>query len=93
MKVSNLKSSNGNKVANQFILEDDAANDFFQSYDSIIVKREYESGKIFLDERYWDYSRTTSKYRNIFLHEDTAATKDKIKSGEYILTNLNWLIL
>ena len=42
-----------------------------------------------LDAKKWDYSVTTSKYRNRFLGETTAQTKAKIKSGEYILTNLN----
>ena len=59
----------------------------FQSYDSIICK--IENGKTFLDERFWDYSKTTSKYRNIFLGEEKKETTKKINSGEYKLTNLN----
>ena len=58
-----------------------------QSYDSIIVK--IEDGKTYLDSNYWDYSRTTSKYRNLFLGEDKKRTEKKIKEGIYILTNLN----
>jgi len=87
MKVENMTSPQGNKVANQFIITDDDNNDYFQSYRSIIAKR--SQGKIYLDEYYWDYSRTTGKYRNEFLNETIAETRAKIKSGEYILTDLN----
>jgi hypothetical protein len=38
MKTENMTSTNGNKVANQFIINDDNGNTFFQSYKSIIVK-------------------------------------------------------
>jgi len=39
MKVENMTSPQGNKVANQFIITDDDNNDYFQSYRSIIAKR------------------------------------------------------
>jgi hypothetical protein len=42
-----------------------------------------------LDKNTWDYSRTTGKYRNIFLNESKKDTEAKIKSGEYKLANLN----
>jgi hypothetical protein len=87
MRVSNMASSNGNTVANQFIVNDDNGNTFFQSYDSIIVK--ISKGKISLDSHYWDYSKTTGKYRNQFLNEDKKETQKKIDSGEYELTDLN----
>ena len=88
MKVTNLESNKGNTVANQFEVR---TNDgvFFQSYKSIIVFIPNE-GKTQLDEKYYDYSKTTSKYRNIFLGEDTKTIENKIKVGEYILTNLNY---
>ena len=44
---------------------------------------------MYLDENKWDYSVTTGKYRNIFLNETEKETEAKIKSGEYILSNLN----
>jgi len=75
-------------VANQFIIEDDKAT-YFQSYKSIIVKRSHADQITLLDEHYWDYSTTTGKYRNQFLNEKRPETERKIKSGEYILTNLN----
>jgi hypothetical protein len=87
MKVSNLESSRGNTVPNQFeIRTDDGV--FFQSYESMIcfVPR---NGKVLLDEYYWNYSKTTSKYRSVFLGEPTNETKKKIDDGTYLLTNLN----
>ena len=91
MKVQNITSNKGNKIANQFVITDDKQNEYFQSYNSMIVKKDYESEqvKIYLDQKYWNYSNTTGKYRNIFLNETIKDTKAKIKSGEYILTDLN----
>jgi hypothetical protein len=86
MKIENLTSNKGNKVANQFIVKTETAI-YFQSYESMIVK--IENGQTFLDINFWDYSKTTSKYRNIFLSEDKKRTELKIKNGIYILTNLN----
>lgn len=87
MRVENMNSTKtNNKIANQFIIKD-GNRIFFQSYQSIIVK--IEDNKIYLDEYYWNYSRTTSKYRSNFLGESTKETINKIKNGEYILTNLN----
>tara|TARA_R100000426_G_scaffold87075_1_gene70238 strand:- start:502 stop:765 length:264 start_codon:yes stop_codon:yes gene_type:complete len=87
MKVENMTSNKGNKIANQFIIYDDNSNKYFQSYKSVIAK--IVNNKIYLDKNYWDYSVTTGKYRNIFLKETKKETEKKIKSGEYILTNLN----
>ena len=89
MKVESMTSPQGNKVANQFIIIDDDNNEYFQSYDSIIAKRDGDSYQIYLDEYYWDYSRTTGKYRNEFLNEGIVETRAKIESGEYKLSNLN----
>jgi len=86
MKITNLTSNKGNKIANQFKVYTENAI-YFQSYNSMIVK--IEDGKTYLDAIYWDYSKTTGKYRNIFLGEDKKETERKIKSGIYILTNLN----
>ncbi len=88
MKVENMRSANGNKVANQFVIYDDNGAEYFQSYDSIIAIKDCDQN-IQLDEHYWDYSRTTGKYRNQFLGENKKETQAKIDSGGYILTNLN----
>ena len=93
MKTENMTSTNGNKVANQFIITDDNGNTFFQSYSSVIAKIPMfgttATKTIELDQKYWNYSNTTGKYRNIFLNETIKDTRKKIKSGEYKLTDLN----
>ena len=98
MKVQNMTSSKGNKIANQFIIEEKGGimgnfsnRQTFQSYDSVIaVKTVWEDEtRIELDQAYWDYSVTTGKYRNIFLGENKKATQAKIDSGEYKLENFN----
>ena len=72
MKVENMTSSKGNKVANKFII-DDGNKQYFQSYKSIIIKWDYSNGvEITLDENYWDYSVTTGRYRNDLLNEGIA---------------------
>lgn len=86
MKVQNLRSSKGNMIANQFEIRTKTAV-YFQSYRSIIAK--VEGDKTYLDPVYWDYSRTTGKYRNIFLNECKKETEQKIKNGTYILIDLN----
>ena len=55
----------------------------------MIVKKDSSADTIYLDQKYWNYSNTTGKYRNIFLGETIKDTRAKIKSGEYILTDLN----
>ena len=90
MKVRNLTSTNGNKIANQFEIIDNENNIiYFQSYRPIIVKHDMNLNQVYLDSYFWDYSTTTSKYRNIFLGEKKKDTQKKIKEGVYILTNLN----
>lgn len=86
MKVYNLTSPNGNPVPNQFAIVNGTAK-YFQSYRSIIAK--VENGRITLDSYFWDYSRTTAKYRNIFLGMSTDEIKKGIKSGSIALANLN----
>ena len=87
MKVNNMTSSKGNKIANQFEIYDDKGR-YFQSYNSIIVFID-KKGRVYLDEYYWDYSTTTGKYRNIFLGEKKKETESKIKNGIYKLKKLN----
>ena len=77
----------GKPVANQMVLHL-ANGECFVSYGQKIAIKTW-SGEVMLDEHYWDYSRTTSKYRNEFLNEGIAETRKKIKSGEYKLGNLN----
>jgi hypothetical protein len=89
MKVRNMISSNSNTIANQIIIDGDNGHQVFQSYDSIIAIKQAGDNPVLLDKYYWDYSTTTSKYRNQFLNETKKETIKKINAGEYILTDLN----
>ena len=102
LKVENMISSKGNKIANQFVIEEylhysgsgsyTVKRKTFQSYNSIIARITGDPmgpDYIELDSKYWNYSNTTSKYRRLFLGEGTKQTEAKIKSGEYVLTDLN----
>jgi hypothetical protein len=85
-RIENMQGNHG-PVKNQFkIFTEDGV--YFQSYSTLIAFKPYGS-KIQLDETAWDYSRTTGKYRNIFLNETKAETEKKIKTGEYQLVDLN----
>ena len=90
MRVENMSNGKGGKVKNQFIIFDSEFT-AFQSYETIIVKTVFEDGKrqVYLDETSWDYSKTTGKYRNLFLGESKKETEKKIKSGIYKLADLN----
>ena len=90
MKVSNFTNERGNKVANQFIINDSEYT-AFQSYQSIIVKTTFENGErvVYLDSYYYNYSKTTAKYRNQFLGCTSKEVEQRIKEGIYILTDLN----
>jgi hypothetical protein len=88
MQITNLTNDNGKPVANQFlIIEGNGSKRTFKSYSTVIAV--IENGRTYLDSKAWNFSVTTSKYRNIFLGETTKETERKIKTGEYILTNLN----
>jgi hypothetical protein len=88
VKVSNIIGHAGNKVKNQFVITTEAGR-YFQSYDSVIALIPVANGPIQLDEYFYNYSTTTAKYRNRFLNDDTKGIEAGIKSGRYILTNLN----
>lgn len=79
---------NGRPIVNQIVITTDKGK-YFQSYDSIIAFSPADSSSVLLDKNYWDYSKTTSKYRNIFLGLTSEETKQLIKKGEIILTDLN----
>lgn len=83
-----VSSGSGRPIANQYIIY---SKDYrvFQSYGSRIVAIDKSTGQVYLDRTYWNYSKTTSRYRAIFLGETTKETEAKIKSGEYLLADLN----
>ncbi len=85
MKVRNLEGYKGNNVVNQFVITD-GDNVYFQSYSSLIAKK--ENGKITLGCD-WDYSRTTMKYLSKWLYDYCGIDMNKrdiekaIKSGKF----------
>jgi hypothetical protein len=85
--VENMRSSRGNKIANQFVIQTDDGL-VFQSYNTIIARKNLD-GTVELDVNNWDYSTTTGKYRNQFLRETKKETERKVASGEYKLVDLN----
>lgn len=96
-QVRQFLNDRGLPVKNQFIITTPDG-EYFQSYSTIIAlipkghsgwKGDKNNPKIQLDANNWDYSQTTGKYRNQFLNETIDETRKKIKSGEYILADLN----
>lgn len=85
MKVKNMTSNNGNKVVNQFVIMDEEHNTItFQSYDSEIVRIDYHNETIIVFPHY-DYSMTTGKYRNKFMHAYGFIDMDNKKNFEYYM--------
>ena len=86
MKVTNLRSSRGNKVPNQYSIET-GNSIIFQSYNSIIA--EVTKGIIYLDPVYYNYSKTTSKYLYMFLNMNKKEIQEGLRSGKIQFKNLN----
>ena len=92
MKVKNMISSRGHKIANQFVIEGEHNRQqglFFQSYDLVIAFKPSSGTSVTLDKKYYKYSNNTIKYRNQFLNETSKEIDKKIESGAYYLTDLN----
>ena len=89
-KVNNFLSPRSNKpIANQFKIVMQNGLEIFQSYETIIAVMDHKNFQVYLDKNHWNYSNTTSRYRKLYLNEDTKTTKEKIKKGIYILEDLN----
>jgi|GEM_PF-1029040 len=87
IKVSNLKSPNGNKVANQFEISIGSTY-IFQSYESTIaIFNTFDNTKI-INEDYYKYSATTTKYTTIFFEcESTKELHKMVKDGDIKLVS------
>ena len=96
MIINNMTSDKGNTIPNQYVIRLDNC-DVFQSYETVIAIRYYDyikyggdaNTKIYLNKDYYDYSKTTSRYRNKFLGLTTKEIEQKIKAKEFILINHN----
>ena len=94
IKVKNITNANGNAVANQFEIVDTDNGSYFQSYNSIIAQVRDEDSAVYLDEYYWDYSRTTMRHLYNFLSQwgydlNKKKVLELIEDGVFTLTNLN----
>lgn len=86
--VQNMTSTNGNKVANQFIIDTatkDGSYITFQSYEATICKYYIFSNKLILNDNIWDYSNTTRKYFKQFIDEHTPFTYETKKQFEELI--------
>ena len=95
MKVRDM-TNNHRSAPNQYEITLDNGDTVFQSHNSVIATKKRTHSPfglgydiITLDKNYWDYSKTTGKYRNQFLGETKKETERKIKEGIYTLENLN----
>ena len=88
MKVTNMYSSKGNQVPNQFIIHN-GNKTVFQSYETIVAVK--ENGKVILDKNALDYSATTTKYLKQFLNtkDSKKQLQGKVKNGYYSISDLN----
>jgi hypothetical protein len=95
IKVRNIINANGRPTANQFEIVDVDNATFFQSYNTLIAEVRDSDGQVYLDEYYWDYSRTTMRHLYNFLRQwgyddlDSKIVRKYIKNGKFKTTNLN----
>ena len=87
MRVTNMTNDSGKSMPNQYIVMNKGCR-YFQSYNAVIVEID-ENGDVYLDSQYWDYSKTTAKYRNKFLGLDKQEILDRVATGEIKFKNLN----
>lgn len=89
MLVTNLQSPrSGQPVANQYLIVMDDGTRIFRSYLSNVCKID-PNGTIYLDEYYWNYSRTTTKYLKEFLQMNIEQIHANMRAGIFKTNNLN----
>lgn len=96
--VQNIENANGNKAVNQFDIQITFSGIkiyAFQSYETVIgifVTNGAYNGTLYLNEDYYKYSKTTSKYLKIWKREYIRATYDGV-AFDASLKDLNrdWL--
>tara|TARA_B100000900_G_scaffold322240_1_gene281602 strand:+ start:1989 stop:2300 length:312 start_codon:yes stop_codon:yes gene_type:complete len=94
VNVKPMNTRGGNPSPNQCIMSDPHG-ETFVSYGTKICYRSFDlygperRPKYVFDEYYWNYSRTTGKYRNEFLGMGVQECRKGIKEGWIKLTDLN----
>ena len=87
MKVTNLTSPrSGAKVANQFVVTDGSV-EYFQSYDSVIAKRDNYVITVGKD---WNYSNTTLRYFKQWLTEEWRWTSEEVDTLKKMLCKMSF---
>lgn len=86
MTVTQMINANGNPAANQFILID-GEKQILQSYETTIAVK--NAGRITVDTKALDYSKTTSKHLFIFLDMNRKEIEQGIKEGAIKVEDLN----
>ena len=92
-----IKNSGGNVVKNQVVIFGGDCHQFivFQSYDCIICEYDADMKILTLDNNAFSYSKTTSKYLNIFLQDYVRLNVnqiEKIKKGESIKLDTGFIL-
>ena len=86
-RVTAMLNSNGNAVKNQLVIIEDDGSVVFQSYKTRIARIK-KDGTVVLDPKH-DCSKTTTRYRNLFLKQTSAQVNARIKDGTYKIEDLN----
>lgn len=81
-----VSPNSGRELPNAIIISTNAGT-FLQSYSHTIVA--ITDKGIFLDKRYYAFSPTTVRHRNIFLGVTNDEFHHKLTAGKYIFTDLN----
>lgn len=96
--VENIENNNGNKAVNQFDIQITFSGTkiyAFQSYETLIglfVTNGAYNGTLYLNEDYYKYSKTTSKYLKIWKREYIRVTYDGVTvDGSLKDKNRDWL--
>jgi hypothetical protein len=83
-----LRTRGGHPAPDQLEITLEDGSRLFTSYTRKVALVTAE-GQTWLDSCYWNYSRTTSRYRNEFLGLSTPEIMRGLESGALKLTNLN----
>ena len=86
--AKNLVNNRGAAIAHHIIITD-GHNSILSSYGVNIAQKNGETGNVIIDKRYYQYSKTTSKYLSAFLNSNSKEIAKNLKDGVYQFGNLN----
>ena len=89
VKIEPLRTTRGGVARNHYVIYTEDGK-YLSSYGRIVVYIPNDpSEKTALDKNFYDFSKTTSTYRNIFLKIPSPSVRASIDKGMFLLTNLN----